>query len=242
MSEKKKTEKTKNLNAGHRKRMRHKYIKGGIEVFAEHEIIELLLFSTVPRKNTNKMAHQILNEFGSLHALFDATPQEILRRTEVSEQTAVLFSMIPQIFKRYSYSKNDKKLNFKNSKTMGEFIKLAFIGKVYECFYIMCLDNSLNVLSHEIIQEGTLDIVQLNLRDIAEVAITNKSSYVVLAHNHPSGSQTVSREDILATSDIKYVLEKFNIEVLDHFVIANDNYISFAENNFCGLRGIDQLK
>lgn len=230
--------KPKNLHDGHRERMRGKFIEFGLDVFSDHEVIEKLLYYVVPRKNTNELAHKMLNEFGTIYDLFNAHTLDIQRRTGISEGGAVLFSMMPHLFKRYKLSENEEKMKFESSCRLGEFIKVCFIGKVYESFFVMCLNGRLEVIAHKTIQEGTLDVVQLNMRDILEFVIRHKAKYIVLAHNHPSGDPTPSQADLNATVDISQILKKFDIDVIDHFLITSDNYVSFAEHGYLDKSGI----
>jgi len=238
MKENKKPKKTESPHGGHRERMRNRFLKGGLDAFADHEIIEMLLYYGIPRQNTNEIAHKVYREFGSLHELFDATPQQIMHRTGMTENSAVLFSIVPHLFKRYSYGKWDKKIVFNSSKELGEYAKIPFIGKNYECFYMLCFNNNFELKGLEMLEEGTLDAVELHPRKVVDLALINRSSYVVLAHNHPSGCKMVSLADLHATTSIMKLLEPFNIELIDHIIIAGEDYISFAENNHAQLAGI----
>ena len=234
--------KSQSPHGGHRERMRKRFIKGGLDVFADHEIIEMLLYYGIPRQNTNKIAHKIYKEFGSLHELFDASPQQIMHRTGITENSAVLFSIVPHLFKRYSYGKWDRRIVFASSKELGEYAKIPFIGKTHECFYMLCFNKKYELKGLEMLEEGTLDTVELHPRKIVELALINKASYVVLAHNHPSGCKEFSTTDFDATINIMQLLKPFNIVVADHIVVTGEGYLSMAENNHLKLMGINNKK
>jgi len=225
----KKPKKEESEHSKHRQRMREKFKRGGLDVFADHEVIEILLYMGIPRKNTNKLAHKILKEFGSLHALFEADYRDIMRRTGLTENTAVIFAMIPGLIRRYRYSKDEKRMTFQNTEQMGKYATIPFEGKTHECFYMYCFNKRFQLNGMEMIDEGTLDTVQLHMRKIVNVALMNNSAYVVLSHNHPSGCLEISNADLSATRDIMHLLSKFNIEVLDHIIVAGNKYTSFLE-------------
>jgi DNA repair protein RadC len=229
------------INKGHRKRMRQRYIKsGGLETFAEHEIVEMLLYYTIPRRDTNKIAHEVVKEFGnSLHNLFEASPKQIMSRTGLSEASAVILSMIPHLAQKYQYSKWERRVVFSNSAQLGNYAKIPFIGQSVECFYMLCLDSRMALRGVELLERGTLDWVELYPRKIVDYALINKSTYVVLAHNHPSGCRIISRADVDATVSIMGQLAPFNIYVLDHIIVAGEEYISFAERGILGLKGVN---
>ncbi|MDR2167205.1 MAG: hypothetical protein LBE35_05070 [Clostridiales bacterium] len=233
-----------NPNAGHRERMRARYIKGGgLEAFADHEIVELLLYYGIPRVDTNKKAHKIIKEFGgNLYSLFEASPKKIMQRTGLRENAAVLLSLVSHLARRYEYSKWEKRIILSDSETMGNYAKIPFIGKSAECFYMFCLDNRMALRGVECLAEGTLDWVELYPRQIVDYALINKAMYVVLAHNHPSGSTIISEADVNATISIMAQLAPFNIAVLDHIVIAGEEYISMAERGMLKLAGVDHRK
>jgi len=239
MSEKKKkTTKVANPHAGHRQRFRTRYIKGGgLDAFADHEVVEFLLYYGIPQKNTNQIAHKILKEFGKLHNLFEASPKQIMARTGLTENTATLLSMVSQLAKRYQYDKWEKRIVFEDSKQIGEYMKIAFIDQSLECFYMMCLDNGMALRGLELLEKGTLDSVELHPHKIVDFALMNKASYVVLAHNHPSGDERISEADLNATVDIVQQLRPFNVYVLDHFIMVGEKYISLAENGFMRMKG-----
>jgi len=234
-----------NPNKGHRQRVRDRFVKGGLDVFADHEVLELLLYYAIPQKDTNKIAHRIHKEFGSLHAVFEARPKQIMARANVTENTAILLSLMSQIAVRYQSNKYNKKITFQNSQQMARYAIIPFINQTEECFYMMCLDNAFNLLGFEQLESGTIDKVELHPRRILDYALMNKASYVVLVHNHPSGSDKISQADIVATLSIMHQLSPFNIRVLDHIIALNDReYVSFAEqglSQFATLEALNSL-
>ena len=225
------------LHSGHRARMRERYIKeNGLDSFAEHEALELLLFYCVPQKDTNEMAHRMLREYGSLANLFDAPPADIARRCKVSENTSILISMMPQLAKRYFQSKWDKNVRLVSSQLAGQYLVDMFRGRNTEAFYILCLDAQRRLNNAVLVSEGTVEEAPIYMRNIVQTALLHNSVGVVLSHNHPGGSVSASGADIEATRQIIRSFELLEISVLDHIIVAGSKYFSFAENG--GLLGL----
>jgi len=225
------------VHSGHRARMRERYIRdNGLDSFAEHEALELLLFYCVPRKDTNELAHRMLREYGSLANLFDAHPLDIAKRCKVSEKIAVLVSMMPQLAKRYFQSKWVKNIRLVSSQLAGEYLIDLFGGRNTEAFYILCLDAQRRLNNAVLVSEGTVEEAPVYIRNIVQTALLHNSVSVVLSHNHPGGSVSASGADIEATRQIIRTFELLEINVLDHIIVAGSKYFSFAENG--GLLGL----
>lgn len=219
-----------NPHKGHREKLKQRFIEEGLGSFADHQVLEMLLFYTIPRKDTNEMAHRLLEKFGTLESLFDASPEELMRKGDVTRNTAVFLSMIPELARRYMIIKQGKKPILDSSSKAGEFVKSLFIGKNYEAFYVCCL-NSQNQLNYAaLVHEGTINEAPVYPRLIVETALRYQASSVILAHNHPGGSQRPSGADIEVTRKICDALKTISITVIDHMIAAGDSYYSFAEN------------
>ncbi len=223
------------LHKGHRKRVRDRYIESGLDSFEPHQIVELLLFYCIPMKDTNELAHKMIKEFGTFHNLLEAHPLEIVKRCGVSENVAVLISLIPSLSRRYLTSKWDKKVSLANSTIAGKFAVSFFTGRTVEHFYIFCLDVQKNLLYPALIAKGSLSEAPIYPREIVAAVLNHQASCIILAHNHPGGLLSASRSDIEATKLIKNVLEPINVDVLDHIIVAGEGYYSFAEKRVLNL-------
>ena len=225
------------LHGGHRGRVRERYLnENGLDSFAEHEVLELLLFYCIPQKDTNELAHKMLKEYGSLANLFDAHPLDIAKRCNVNANTSVLIGMIPQLAKRYFRSKWEKNVRLVSSQLAGQYLIDLFAGRNTEAFYILCLDAQRRLNNAALISEGTVGEAPVYIRNIVQTALLHNSVSVVLSHNHPGGSVSASGADIEATRQIIRTFDLLEINVLDHIVIAGSRYFSFAENG--GLLGL----
>jgi len=240
MDEKKSVKKkAANPHDKHRERMRARYIKVGLEALADHEILEMLLYYAIPRQDTNKIAHRIFNEFGSLHNVFQAAPAEIAKRCKLTMRTAVLLSMIAPLARRYHLSKWGERIVFAGTNSLGEYVKSLFIGEATECFYIICLDNRLGLICADLLEKGTLDRTELYPKEIVRCVLHHNASYVVLAHNHPSGSTKISPADVATTSHIIKLLASIEVGVLDHIVVCGEEFVSMAQKRILRLRGVE---
>jgi len=225
------------LHAGHRARMRERYINdNGLDSFAEHEVLELLLFYSIPQKDTNELAHRMLLEYGGLANLLDAHPLDIAKRCDVSANTAVLVSMMPQVAKRYFQSKWEKNVRLVSSQLAGQYLVDLFAGRTTEAFYILCLDAQRRLNNAALVSEGTVEEAPIYIRNIVQAALLHNAVSVVLSHNHPGGSISASGADMEATRQIVRAFEMLEINVLDHIIVAGPRYFSFAENG--GLLGL----
>jgi DNA repair protein RadC len=218
---------------GHRQRLKEKFIIDKNSL-ADHELLELLLFYAVPRKNTNVISKNMIEMFGTLSDLCDSESKDISNVCGVSENTAVLIALVSYMAKRNSSIKINKGNNLKLSspKIAGEYAVNLFRGEGYELFYLICLNSQKKVVQAALVQKGTLSEVPVYTRLVVELAIRHKAHSVILAHNHPGGSLTPSQDDINITKEIEAAFETISIAVNDHIVVAGEEYISLKEQNY----------
>lgn len=222
----------KNLHEGHRKRIKERFVNEGLDSFEDHQVLEFLLFYAIPMRDTNDLAHKMLKEYGSLSGLFEADPKDIGKRCQVSENTAVLLSLIPSLSRRYFKGKWGEKPILSSVSKAGEYVASLFVGRLYENFYMICLDSQNRVNHSVLVHEGTLSEVPVYPRLVVELALRYQAHSVILAHNHPGGSLNPSQEDINITKTIISALEPIDIKVRDHIIVAGENYISLKQKNY----------
>lgn len=149
----------KNLHEGHRKRVKERFIIEGLDSFNDHQVLELLMFYAIPMKDTNELAHKMIKEFGSLSGLFEANPKDICNKCGVSENSAILISLIPSLARRYFKGKWGEKIVLNSASKAGEYSVSLFVGKHYENFYIICLDSQ-NKVNHSAVDRNLLSLYQ----------------------------------------------------------------------------------
>ncbi|MCD7727914.1 MAG: DNA repair protein RadC [Ruminococcus sp.] len=217
-----------NIHKGHRQRLKRKFLDNGLEAFSPHEVLELLLFYTIPLKNTNDIAHELINRFGSLSAVFDAPVSSLCEVKNISENSAVLLKLVPQLLRYYQLSPDaDKSMNDTNY--VRRYFTALYIGVKDEEFKVCCLDNNLQVISCNTLSVGSVCEVAVSARMIAKAAFDANSQCVILAHNHPDASPNPSQEDIKLTSDIASALNPIGIEILDHIIVGKGSVYSMKD-------------
>jgi DNA repair protein RadC len=219
----------KNPHKGHRQRVKARVINEGIDSFEDHQILELLLFYCIPMKDTNELAHALIRHYGSLSGVFDADPRDLCEQAGVTENTAVLLSLMPALARRYQQGKFKQKAVLGSTTAAGEYTMALFTGRLNEAFYVICLDSQNQVNQATLLHEGTINEAPVYPRLIVETALRHQAASIILAHNHPGGSQQPSPADVAVTKKIKAATEAIAITVVDHIIVAGDGYYSFAE-------------
>lgn len=215
------------LHGGHRARLKARFVREGLDAFEDHNALELLLFYAIPQRDTNELAHRLIDEFGSLSGVFDASVEALMHVPGVGENTAVLIRLMSSLFAKYEQDKvKSGSLVLNTAKVAGEYFVSQFIGKTTEQLLAVCMTHKCRVVNTVVISEGTPDSTRINLRKIAEAAIQNGASDILLAHNHPAGVAAPSAADIDATRNIVLTLRALGIRVNDHFVIAGKDWFS----------------
>ncbi len=224
-----------NIHDGHRERQREKYLRSGLDSFAEHELLEMILFYCVSRGDVNPLAHRLIDTYGSLSALMDAFPEEIVKRCGISISTAILITLFPKMYKRYETSKWDKRLPINNSKKAAAYLYSLFANEINECMYLLCLDNSHQLITAALLSRGTINEATVYPRTVVQTVLNHNAAYVILSHNHPSGNLFPSQGDIDSTATVVNALKPINVKVLDHLIIGGRNYYSFSEKKLMNL-------
>ncbi|PKM62056.1 MAG: hypothetical protein CVU99_00960 [Firmicutes bacterium HGW-Firmicutes-4] len=219
-----------NPHKGHRQRLKKRVIKEGIDSFEDHQILELLLFYGIPMKDTNALAHALIDRYGSLSGVFDADPRDLCDQAGITENTALLLSLIPALARRYQQGKLAAKAVLSSTTAAGEYTLSLFTGRLNEAFYVISLDSQNRVNQASLLHEGTINEAPVYPRLIVETALRHQAASIILAHNHPGGSLAPSPADLAVTQRIKAATEAIAITVVDHIIVAGDGYYSFAEN------------
>lgn len=213
----------KGLHDGHRNRVRERFVKEGIDSFFDHQVIEFLLFYGIPRKDTNDIAHNLLNKFGSFSGVFDA-PLEALQECGISYNAAVLLKLMPAVCARYyqdKYQQSEKDDLNEEHGTIEDFILPRFIGKNEEQLLMVALDSKGKRVFCDVVSRGTKTGSDVNITKIVQLSVQHKASGVILAHNHPSGSTMPSLQDIKMTENVKQALEAVKILLIEHYIVGD---------------------
>ncbi len=224
-----KQQKVHNPHQNHRARIRETFRKAGVDGMPDHNLLELLLFYSIPRKDTNELAHKLIETFGSLNGVFDAPYERLLEVEGMGESSALFLSLVPGICRRYIEGMTDKKkVNLSTPESVGEYIVKKYYGCKTEVFYMLCLDAVGNLINCCKLSEGNSGTVVVDKRIMLETALRNGADKVIFAHNHPNGVAAPSRDDIELTYDFSSVLSTVGIRLADHFIVAGNDCLSLA--------------
>lgn len=218
------------MHDGHRKRMRDRFRKEGLDGFADHEVLELLLFYGRARGDVNPLAHTLIDVFGSLQGVLEAKPDQLMAVPGVGEETATLLSLMLPAFRRYTACLCRKRRYFDTRDDVKRYCRSLLSGWRTERLYVIGLDAEHQLLGHRLIAEGSTGSVQVQPRLVAEAALNLNARAVILCHNHPGGSDWPSLQDQTITKHIQLVLKSLEIELLDHVIVAGEKAYSMDEN------------
>lgn len=219
-----------NIHNGHRARLKQRFLEQGLDGFADHEVLELLLFYAIPRADVNPLAHQLLAHFGSIDRVLEASVEELCQVKGIGESTALLLHLVPQVERRYAISRNRRGEKIRNSAQASVYLAPYFRYAREELIYLLCLDSSQQVICCLRLAQGSSDCANFSIRQVAEAALSRKASGVILAHNHPSGIALPSGADLITTKQLKGVLEAVGIRLLDHLVLGNGDFVSLSQS------------
>ena len=223
MGESKKSE-----HSGHRERLRRRFIDNGLDGFEEHQALELYLFYAIPRRDTNPLAHRLLERYRNIGGVCDAPIDELERDFELSESAAALLKLLPEMSRLYNESKLSD-TNFIDPETVGEMIARRFIGRTSEAVALLLGSAKGKILYFDIVAKGSVSSSDFPLRRIVDLAIRHNARTAYIAHNHPSGSLLPSRADIDVTKLLDSTLSSVGVHLLDHFIVADNEYASLRE-------------
>ena len=218
-------------HSGHRGRLREKYIEHGIDALAEHEVLEMLLFNAVPYRNTNDIAKNLIDRFGSLAAVFDAS-MDMLTDAGLTRNQAAFIKLIPDVTRLYLVTRYEERADkILDLDRLAFYLVDKFIGKEHEENALMLLyDSKGKELYCDFFAQGTASQMELSIRHVVHIALRYNACGVVLAHNHPSGTALPSREDLILTRRLKEALACVDVVLIDHCIVADRDCCSIMQS------------
>lgn len=219
-----------NNHKEHRQRLKERYHREGLDNFEMHNVLELLLFFGIPYKDTNDLAHELLNRFGSLSGVLEASREELMSVKGMGENAATLLNLIPSLSRKYLEDKVDEKAVMSSCEDVGNYLVAKYRFRQDEVFSMLCLDQSCRLISWEIISIGTINVTAVNSRKVIEAAMKTSANAVVLAHNHPNGLAVPSSDDIKSTIALVEALDIIGVRVLDHIIISGEDFVSLVSS------------
>ena len=219
------------IHTGHRRRMRSRVAENGFASLEPHEALECLLYITNARKNTNRMAHELIDRFGDFAGVLDASEEDLMTVEGVGPATARMLHLLPEVSRYYHRSRTGEGRAVCSTDQLAGFLLGKFAGADRERAMLVVLDSRSRVKATFWLREGTSNRVSLAIKDIVEAALKGGTDTVALCHNHPNGMALPSREDIQATENIVRALGMIQVHLRDHIILTETDYFSMREEN-----------
>ncbi len=211
---------------GHRERLKEKIVSMGLDHLAPHEVLEYLLFYCIPRKDTNELAHALIDRFGSLSGVFEADPTELQKVSGISRSTAIYLTSMPSVARYYLKDRWEKRPVIKDTFTIGSYLCDLFAGEKNEAFYVVSLDNQNRLIKTDLVYRGTINETPIYPRMVVEIILKNNAAAVVFSHNHPGGNLAPSDADIEITKTLVNLLSVLSVRALDHIIVCGTRFSS----------------
>lgn len=228
------------VHAGHRQRLKQRFLEHGLDNFTDIQALELLLFYAVPQKDTNPIAHDLLTRFGSLSQVLEAGVEELQQVPGIGLHGAALLRLVMEMNRFYQVDCARRSKCLSTVEECGAYLAPFFYGRPNETVFLLCLDAKCKVLCCREIGEGSVNSASISVRKVVETALNANATSVVLAHNHPSGIAVPSNEDLQTTRRIAAALAAVEIHLADHIIAADGDFVSmtqsgirFDENDYC---------
>ena len=220
------------IHDGHRQRLKDRFLREGLDNFDDLYVLELLLYYAIPQKDTNPIAHALLSYFGSLTAVFEATPEELQKVPGIGKNAATFLSLIPQVGRYYQIKRSEPGDILRTISQCGNYLVPYFYGRENETVFLLCLDAKCKVLGCKLVGEGSVNSASIPIRRVVEIALNTNATSVVLAHNHPSGLALPSHDDIETTLRVAKAMDAVEITLADHIVVADEDFVSLVQSGY----------
>ena len=232
-------DKPKHRHTGHRERMKAEFLARGLEGWPDHRVLELLLFYTIPQGDVNDLAHELVERFGSLAGVLDASVEELKKVKGVGDHTAVFLRMLPAVLGRYQGARTRLSAIINSPEEAYAWLEPYFFGARNEMVYVLCLDGKRQVLGVRKVAEGSIELAEVNTRRIAEEAIGLRAAQIYVAHNHVSNLAIPSQAVWLTTDTLRSALRPIGIELIDHLVFVDGDMVSLKDSEH--LKGLQYV-
>lgn len=216
-----------NVHSEHRQRMRKRFETTGLEGWSEHEILEVLLYNNFKRKNTNAIAHDLIDEFGSLENVLAASDSSLQAVDNIGKNASFMLRFLREVINYLNFY-NVSSMRVTEA-TLPKLLQGLFVNKKKECLYAIFLDSSMRILQKRLMFEGDFDHIEIDAKDIFTTALKNNAEYVIVAHNHPSGILVPSKQDIATTELLKSTIMFVGSTLLEHYIVYEDKYVGILK-------------
>lgn len=221
------------VHDGHRQRLLRRFLEEGLDSFEPHNKLELLLFYAIPRRDTNEIAHRLLNTFGSFSGVLDAPVEDLEKVEGIGPSAAAFLKLLGQTAQAYFIDQQED-ICLDTTQKAGRYLLPRFLGRTHEVVFLTCLDQKCRVLNTALLHEGSVHAAEVNVRKIISTALKFNATGVILAHNHPGGIALPSPEDLATTKRIDQALQLVGVNLMDHIIVADRDFVSLADSGIVG--------
>lgn len=214
------------IHDGHRQRMKKRFLEHGLDNFDDVNVLELLLFFAQPRQDTNEMAHRLLERFGTLRGVLEASQGDLKSISGIGDSAVTLLSLIPAVSRRYMTDRTPLADPVDTPAAAGQYFIPRFMYETSEVILALMLDARKHPITCLEVSRGVVNGAEIKTRRLVELCLEHRASAMILAHNHLSGVTMPSNEDHLATTQLNRALQIVGIELSDHIIVAGNDYLS----------------
>ena len=208
------------LHDGHRDRLRLRFEKEGGDAFASHELLELLLFYAIPRRDTNDLAHRLLEQFQTLDGVFGASLDELMKVEGIGRNTAIYIKTLNSVQRAREMEQRVSYKYYDTVDKIKDFLIPQFASLTEEHLYMLMFDGKMRLLDCKLLAKGSVSTLSVNMRSMLKAALDKNAVSVILAHNHPDGVAIPSQQDLLSTSSYTACFETLGVALLQHYVVV----------------------
>ena len=218
------------IHDGHRQRLKERFLSQGLDGFTDIQVLELLLFYAIPRRDTNPIAHELLKKFGSVRQVLEAPVEELTKVSGIGENAALLLKLVTETGRYYLVNRSIQCTILPTIEECAKYMVPFFFGRRVETVFLLCLDAKCKVLCCKEVGEGSVNSAGVPIRRVVEMALKANAPSVILAHNHPSGIALPSVEDVVTTHRVAAALRTVDVILVDHIVVAEDDFVSMVHS------------
>lgn len=222
-----------NIHEGHRARVKERFLGHGLDALSDIEALEMLLYYALPRRDTNEIAHRLLDRFGSYRAVLEADVTELQDVKGVGENAATLIRLVSEMNRRYLVSKKTSgRVLIRDSMSAGKYVLPLFSYQTEELVYAISMGSGGNVIRSHKLSQGMSNKVDFAVRQVVEIALQDNAAYMLLAHNHLSDTALPSRADVMSTDGIRRALSYVGVDLYDHIIVCEEDFVSMRDSGY----------